>query len=95
MANVHLFVSPEHFSFFFSFVLQFKMNEKGLIIKIRSPSLEETLPIRVDTDATISSLKQAIQLSHPQQPACSDQRIIYSGRLLEDTEIIDTILNKV
>lgn len=70
-------------------------SEKYLTIKIRSPSLQETLSITVQTDATIFSLKEAIQPVHPQHPSCADQRIIYSGKLLQDTEIISTIINKV
>ncbi|KAI9255528.1 hypothetical protein BY458DRAFT_309707 [Sporodiniella umbellata] len=70
------------------------MSEKELTIRIRSPSLEETLVVHLERDATVASLKQAIRLSHPQQPTVSDQRIIYSGRLLEDTERMESVLSR-
>lgn len=70
-------------------------SEKDLIVCIRSPSLEETLSVTISPNATILDLKQAIEPIHPHHPSSSDQRIIYSGRLLQDTEVIDTVVSKV
>ncbi|CEI90196.1 hypothetical protein RMCBS344292_04525 [Rhizopus microsporus] len=69
-------------------------SEKDLIVCIRSPSLEETLSVTISPNATILDLKQAIEPIHPHHPNSSDQRIIYSGRLLQDTEVIDTVVSK-
>ncbi|CAO3599040.1 unnamed protein product [Absidia cylindrospora] len=63
-------------------------------VQIRSPSMNQTLSFPFDNDTTVDSLKKVIQTSHPQQPATKDQRIIFRGKVLMDTEILSTLLEK-
>jgi hypothetical protein len=64
-------------------------------VQIRSPSLNQTLDVNLDLNSTIWNLKQEIQQKHPQHPLPSNQRIIFSGKLLEDDDSLEPILKKV
>lgn len=67
----------------------------NLTVRIRSPSLNETLTVDITSDSTVRSLKRCMQSIHPQRPAISDQRLIYGGKLLEDAGVLKDILQKV
>jgi hypothetical protein len=69
--------------------------DKEVEVHVRSPSLNETLVVKVILNATVLSLKHSIERIHPQHPSANNQRIIYSGKLLEDTETLINILKKV
>ncbi|KAI8058657.1 uncharacterized protein B0P05DRAFT_559357 [Gilbertella persicaria] len=66
-----------------------------ITINIRSPSLNDTLVVVINTDSTIANLKESIESVHPQHPLPSNQRIIYNGKLLEDSDTLLNILKKV
>jgi hypothetical protein len=67
----------------------------NITVHVRSPSLQETLEITVAQNASITVLKQEIQRVHPQHPLPDNQRIIYSGKLLDNENQIETLLKKV
>jgi hypothetical protein len=69
--------------------------DKQVEVHVRSPSLNETLVVNTTLNATILNLKNSIQRIHPQHPSSNNQRIIYSGKLLEDTETLINVLKKV
>jgi hypothetical protein len=69
--------------------------EKEFVINVRSPSLNETLTIATTLNTTVLSLKEAIKPIHPNHPNAQDQRIIYSGKLLQDNEFLSDIIKKV
>lgn len=66
-----------------------------LLIQVRSPSLNETLDVTIKLNETISCLKKSIQLVHPHHPSVDNQRIIYSGKLLQDEETIYSVIRTV
>jgi len=53
-------------------------------IKIRTPCLNEGRDLSVDPQWTVGKLKSQIAQDWPNQPKPSDQRLIYSGKLLND-----------
>ncbi|KAL0080163.1 hypothetical protein J3Q64DRAFT_1753003 [Phycomyces blakesleeanus] len=65
-----------------------------LTVQIRSPALQETLSLRIERDASVHSLKMHIQDVHPQKPMASEQRIIHSGKLLNDSDFLRDVLAK-
>ena len=71
------------------------MDGELLTVQIRSPSMSETLTLTIQRDASIRSLKQQILSVHPKKPNVVDQRIIFSGKLLNDTDTLNRILEKV
>ena len=71
------------------------MDGELLTVQIRSPSMSETLTLTIQRDASIHSLKQQILSVHPKKPNVVDQRIIFSGKLLNDTDTLNRILEKV
>ncbi|KAI9483363.1 MAG: hypothetical protein EXX96DRAFT_557936 [Benjaminiella poitrasii] len=68
---------------------------KEITIHVRSPSLNQTLSMKVNLNETILTLKQSIEPIHPYHPPPTSQRIIYSGKLLEDSDILINVLKKV
>lgn len=71
------------------------MDNQEITVYVRSPSLNETLHVETSLDATVISLKKSIESTHPDHPSASDQRIIFSGKLLQDTDTLIDILKKV
>jgi hypothetical protein len=69
--------------------------EKGVLINVRSPSLNETLAVTITLKSTVLSLKESIKPIHPHHPAAENQRIIYSGKLLQDSELLSDIIKSV
>ncbi|CDH61083.1 predicted protein [Lichtheimia corymbifera JMRC:FSU:9682] len=63
-------------------------------VQIRSPSLNETLTINTNKDASIRELKRLVHGIHPRNPHANDQRIIFGGRVLDDDEILGKILER-
>ncbi|KAL0137069.1 hypothetical protein V8B55DRAFT_1545212 [Mucor lusitanicus] len=68
--------------------------DKEITVHVRSPSLNETLQVKTTLNATILTLKKAIEPVHPHHPKSASQRIIYSGKLLKDADILADILKK-
>ncbi|KAL7335930.1 hypothetical protein PS15p_201336 [Mucor circinelloides] len=66
--------------------------DKEITVHIRSPSLNETLEVKTTLNATILTLKKSIEPVHPHHPKPTNQRIIYSGKLLKDADILTEIL---
>lgn len=66
-------------------------NEKVRIF-IRSPTTPspEGFSILISPDSSVLILKQTIFDTHPQKPVVSDQKLIYRGKVLNDS---DTIIN--
>ncbi|CEP12904.1 hypothetical protein [Parasitella parasitica] len=69
------------------------INEE-ITVHVRSPSLNETLQVKTTLNATVLTLKNSIEPVHPHHPKPATQRIIYSGKLLEDTDILAELLKK-
>lgn len=69
--------------------------ETNLVIHVRSPSLNETLIVSTNLSATVLSLKESIEPIHPHHPTVENQRIIYSGKLLQDTDLLCNIVKNV
>lgn len=69
--------------------------DKEITVNVRSPSLNETLEIRTVLNATILTLKKSIEPVHPHRPKTINQRIIYSGKLLKDSDILAEVLKKI
>ncbi|RHZ56084.1 hypothetical protein Glove_406g55 [Diversispora epigaea] len=63
-------------------------------IFIRSPTIPslEGFSILISLDSSVLTLKQAILESHPLKPIVSDQKLIYRGRVLNDSDTIINIL---
>lgn len=64
-------------------------------LQIRSPSLNETLTVTIERDSSVRSLKELLQKFHPRKPAAADQRLIFSGRILDDADELEKVLEKV
>ncbi|CAG8750968.1 6254_t:CDS:1, partial [Acaulospora colombiana] len=66
-------------------------NDKVRIF-IRSPTTPspEGFSVLTSSDSSVLALKQAIYETHPQKPNVRDQKLIYRGRVLNDS---DTIIN--
>lgn len=69
--------------------------DSDIDIQVRSPSLNETLIVTTKLNATVLSLKQSIEPVHPHHPTADNQRIIYSGKLLQDEELLCNIIKNV
>ncbi|KAI9278610.1 hypothetical protein BDA99DRAFT_492628 [Phascolomyces articulosus] len=82
--------------FFSTFFLTLKkiMEGESLTVQIRSPSMSETLTLTTQRHASVHALKQLIHTVHPKKPTPSDQRIIFAGKLLNDTDALSRILEK-
>lgn len=57
-----------------------------------SPRLQD-FPVTAPLQISILDLKTKIALEHPQQPPVHSQRILFSGRLLRDNEILGEVFN--
>ncbi|KAI8645298.1 hypothetical protein BD408DRAFT_412112 [Parasitella parasitica] len=68
--------------------------DKEITVHVRSPSLNETLQVKTTLNATVLTLKSSIEPVHPHHPKPANQRIIYSGKLLEDTDMLVNLLKK-
>ncbi|GAA5804613.1 hypothetical protein HPULCUR_010115 [Helicostylum pulchrum] len=66
--------------------------DSDIIIHVRSPSLNETLIVTTKLNATVLNLKESIEPVHPHHPTADNQRIIYSGKLLQDEELLCNII---
>ncbi|ORX51985.1 hypothetical protein DM01DRAFT_1408443 [Hesseltinella vesiculosa] len=64
-------------------------------VQIRSPSLQETLVIPFDPSSTIADLKRNIRAAHPNKPLAQDQRIIFRGNVLADTQVIAALITNM
>ncbi|CAG8505942.1 3561_t:CDS:2 [Acaulospora morrowiae] len=63
-------------------------------IFIRSPTTPspEDFSVLINLDSSVLALKQAIFETHPQKPIVRDQKLIYRGRVLNDTDTIVNVL---
>lgn len=66
-----------------------------LTVHIRSPTLADSISVTTSLDATIIALKRTLQDVHPARPDPADQRLIYQGKLLADTDVLNKVLKKV
>lgn len=76
----------------------FSMDDKKcgqVTLQIRSPSLNETLTVTIERDSSVRSLKELLQKFHPRKPPAADQRLIFSGRILDDADELEKVLEKV
>lgn len=60
-------------------------------IEIHLPSFSHSFSISVPSDSTIIDLKQEISRTCIGSPSTAGQRVIYKGRVLDDTEIVSQI----
>jgi hypothetical protein len=68
--------------------------DKEITVNVRSPSLNETLEVKTVLNATILTLKKSIEPVHPHHPKITNQRIIYGGKLLKDSDVLAEVLKK-
>lgn len=63
----------------------------SLNILVEVPQYSLTVNVQVRPNDTISDLKQEISTACPGNPRVEGQRLISKGRILKDTEKIDSI----
>lgn len=59
-----------------------------VLLKDAYTSTDSMFPVDIEGERNISDLKNAIHAQYPGNPVCSDQRLIYHGRILLDNELI-------
>ncbi|KAJ2814346.1 hypothetical protein FBU31_007324, partial [Coemansia sp. 'formosensis'] len=66
---------------------------KTVEILVRSPSVAtpDNFSVHVGLDQSIEDLKQSIESSHQATPQARGMRIIWKGRVLEDTDVVRSI----
>ncbi len=69
------------------------MSDVQLLIK--SPSYNEDFRLQLTLSATVKELKERIAQDHPSRPPVERQRLIFAGRLLQDTDVLKDILRLV
>ena len=69
------------------------MNEVKLRIKSPSAAIGD---IYVDAELThtVLHVKELITAEYPTHPAAADQKLVYAGRLLQDTDLVKNVLRK-
>ncbi|KAJ3127347.1 Homocysteine-responsive endoplasmic reticulum-resident ubiquitin-like domain member 1 protein [Nowakowskiella sp. JEL0407] len=71
-------------------------NENLVRIRIKCPvHFNEEFSISISSHHNISELKSRLSDEFPLKPSHEDQRIIFSGKLLADTDVIRDVLSKV
>jgi len=66
---------------------------REVLVKIKSASHRcEDLEIPCELSVTVKELKKLIQFSYPLHPEVGDQRLIYAGHLLEDSQTLAQVL---
>jgi len=64
-----------------------------VIIKIKSPSASyNDLELECNASDTVIMLKQRIAQDFPTKPPVSGQKLVYSGKILKDSDILDNVL---
>ncbi|KAF9978749.1 hypothetical protein BGZ73_000759 [Actinomortierella ambigua] len=68
-----------------------------LTVLISCPLLlaDNQLRCTIDKGSTIEHLKKTISARLDSQPSAADQRLIFRGRILEDTEILEQVFEKI
>lgn len=61
-------------------------------LNIRNPCLDEARDIEAPLDWTVLQVKEDVERDWPEHPRPADQRLIYSGKLLEDTSKLQDVL---
>ncbi|CAF3934650.1 unnamed protein product, partial [Adineta steineri] len=69
-------------------------NETIKLIIRTANSKSEDFDLELSSLSTIYDLKQQITLNHPTKPIPKDQRLIFSGKLLDDTSLLNQIFIK-
>jgi len=64
-------------------------------ILIKSPSLIEDFAIKMRLSDSVATLKQQISQELPLHPSIEDQRLVYSGKLLRNEELLTDVFRKV
>ena len=67
----------------------------SLIIKSPSIAESDSLRLQVPLNGTVRQIKEALQQQHPEHPAPSTQRLIFAGRLLQDSSNTADVLRQV
>jgi hypothetical protein len=62
-------------------------------ILVKNPSGEGDSVICVPLTSSILDLKHRIAAQHPKRPDVGAQRIIFSGRILRDDDVLQNIFN--
>jgi len=70
-------------------------SSKKLTLYIRSPNLSDAISVDTSLDTSIRSLKGLLKNVFPGSPDITAQRLIYGGKLLTDTDLISSVLQKV
>eukprot|EP00124_Ichthyophonus_hoferi_P005841 Ihof_evm2s987 gene=Ihof_evmTU2s987 len=67
--------------------------ERGVIVIRTANGTNPDLHIEVDSQDTVAVLKQLISSKHTQQPPARAQKLIYSGRMMNDEDSLKTVFN--
>ena len=66
---------------------------KGVTLKIKSPSaLMADLEVLVELYYTVLQVKEQIAVSYPTRPPTSEQKLVYLGKILRDTDVLEEVL---
>ena len=66
---------------------------KGVTLKIKSPSaLMTDLEVLVELEDTVLQVKEQIAVSYPTRPPTSEQKLVYLGKILRDTDVLEEVL---
>ena len=57
--------------------------------------IHSSVTLSIHSDASVLAMKQTISKEHPAHPSLLSQRIIYGGRLLQDSQLLKDIIRKV
>eukprot|EP01122_Echinamoeba_exundans_P014894 TRINITY_DN685_c0_g2_i2.p1 TRINITY_DN685_c0_g2~~TRINITY_DN685_c0_g2_i2.p1 ORF type:complete len:344 (-),score=83.62 TRINITY_DN685_c0_g2_i2:57-1088(-) len=60
-------------------------------ITVKSPVQSTDTQVQMPLSSTVLQLKQRLQQDHPAKPEPTSQRLIYSGRLLRDEEVLSDV----
>lgn len=61
-------------------------------INVKSPTWAEDKELNTTLEATVIEVKRQIELEWPSHPRTKDQRLVYSGKLLQDESILKDVL---
>ena len=65
----------------------------AVIIKVKSPSASyQDLEFSCDVSETVLHLKQRITEQFPTKPSVTGQKLVYSGKILSDSDVLEKIL---
>jgi len=65
-----------------------------LTLVIKNPAQSREFEVKINADASISVLKKILEESYPGNPVSFSQKLIFAGRLLNDTDILGDIFSQ-